>query len=311
MNSNADCVAPVVTVVIPAHNRQSVIGRAIDSVLAQDFAAFELVVVDDGSTDGTARVVDAIDDTRVRLERQAREGANAARNRGVRETTAPLIAFLDSDDEYLPNKLSVVVQAFADRPNLGTLLDSYAIVNPTRHGGQPEDLINPPIDTSEAFLAALFDSNVKARRLRKSTSGMTVRRDVALRAGLFDEGIARRQDMEFLARLAKVARCATTTERLWIKHELPDSITFVGGGFVEASLSIIRQHPEYAAHRTRFAADLVIYLWETIRRGDRQRVADDLRLLAGKLGRAATLRLLGQGLRARLIDARRSAPYNL
>lgn len=297
---------PAVAVVIPVRNRRSVVRRAIESVLRQDFADFELVVVDDGSSDGTAEIVAAIDDPRIRLvEQKAKRGANAARNRGVQETTAPIISFLDSDDEFRPFKLTAVVDEFARQPDLGTLIDSYSIVNPGRYGGQPEDLINPPIATSDAFLAALFDSNVKSRRLRKSTSGMSIRRDIALSAGLFDEHIERRQDMEFLARLAKAGRCATTDKRLWIKHELPDSITFAGGGFVEASLVMVGLHPEYGASRSRFPADLVIYLWETSRRGGYRRAIDDLRTLCRSLGAAATVRLIGQGVRARLIDSRR------
>ena len=177
---------PAVAVVIPVRNRRSVVVRAIESVLKQEFIDFELVVVDDGSSDDTADVVDAILDPRLRLIRQdSASGANAARNRGVAETTAPIVAFLDSDDEYCPDKLAVVVEIFARQPDLGALLDSYAIINPARRDGRAEDLINPPIDTSEAFLRALFDSNVKARRLRKATSGLSVRREVALKAGPF------------------------------------------------------------------------------------------------------------------------------
>ena len=296
---------PRIAVVIPVHNRTLVIQRAIDSVLRQDLTDFELVVVDDGSTDGSADLVAAIPDQRVRLIRQgARHGANAARNRGVRETSAPIIAFLDSDDEFLPHKLSAVIAAFECQPDLGTLVDSYAIVNPRKYGGRPEDLINPVLETSDAFLAALFNSTVKSRRVRKATSGISVRREVALGAGLFDESVERRQDMEFLVRLAKIARCATTDQRLWIKYEQPESISFTGDGFVAATLAMGTAHPEYARNRAYLPADVVIYLWETIKRRRYARVAGDLRQLAHSLGAASTLSLVGRGAWAWLIDPR-------
>ena len=299
---------PAIAVVIPVRNRHTVIERAIDSVLAQGFDDFELVVVDDGSTDGTAERVEAIDNPRLRLIRQDGRGGNAARNRGVAETAAPLIAFLDSDDEFLPDKLASIADLFACQPDLGTLLDSYAIVNPARNGGQPEDLINPAIDDSEVFRAALLTSNTKSRRLRKATSGMTVRREVAVRAGLFDESVRRRQDMEFLLRLADAGRCATTQRRLWIKHETPDSITFTGDGFLAASLHMARRHPDYAAHRTRMPADVVIYLWETARRDGLARVGRELGVFRREIGAAAAAGVVARGLFARLVDARFDRP---
>ena len=302
--TSAETTRPAIAVIIPVRDRRAVIRRAVDSVLAQDFAAFELMVVDDGSTDGTAELVEAIADPRLRLVRQEGLGGNAARNRGVAETTAPLLAFLDSDDEFLPDKLSTVVDMFARQPYLGTLLDSYAIVNPARHGGRPEDLINPAIETSEAFRAALLTSNTKARRLRKATSGITVRREVAAAAGLFDETVRRRQDMEFLLRLADAGRCATTRRRLWVKHETPDSITFTGGGFLAASLHMARHHPAYAAHRTRMPADVVIYLWETARRDGFARVRRELGELRREIGTVAATGVVVRGLFARLVDAR-------
>lgn len=296
-----------VAVVIPVRDRETVVLRAVRSVLAQSFADFEVVVVDDGSSDRTCAAVEAVADPRVRLVRQhARLGANAARNRGVRESSAPLLAFLDSDDEFLPEKLAVLTAVFDAEPGIGAVLDSYAIVNPHRNGGLPEPLVNPRIADSGTFLAALFDSNVKSRRLRKSASGMAMRREAALAAGLFDETVGRRQDMEFLARLAKRTRCVTLDRVLWTKHERSDSITFRGGGFMEATLAMARAHPEYAAARTRLPADVVIYLWETARREGAGRVAEDLRLLVRGVGLSSGARILAAGLRARLVDARRT-----
>src|SRR5512143_913149 len=91
-----------VGVVIPLYNKGTLVRRALNSVLGQTFQNFEVVVVDDGSTDEGPDVVRECSDSRVRLIQQANAGPGAARNRGARETQAPLLAFLDADDEWMP-----------------------------------------------------------------------------------------------------------------------------------------------------------------------------------------------------------------
>ena len=109
---------PLVSVVIPAYNAEAVIGDALRSVFAQTFRDFEVVVVDDGSTDDTVGVLEAIGGG-VRLLRQPNGGPAAARNAGIAVTTAPLIAFLDADDEWLPAKLEMQMAYFAAYPEAG------------------------------------------------------------------------------------------------------------------------------------------------------------------------------------------------
>jgi GT2 family glycosyltransferase len=101
---------PRVSVVIPLYNKEPYIGRALDSVLAQTLAEIEIIVVDDGSADGGAGVVSACRDPRVRLVRQANAGPGAARNRGVREARADLVAWLDADDSWEPDYLAESVR---------------------------------------------------------------------------------------------------------------------------------------------------------------------------------------------------------
>ncbi len=106
---------PLVSVIIPTYNRGWCLSEAIDSVLAQDFQDYELIVVDDGSTDNTREILNGYEHEIIVLQ-QANKGVSAARNRGIAEAGGQLIAFLDSDDVWLPRKLSRQVDFFKLNP---------------------------------------------------------------------------------------------------------------------------------------------------------------------------------------------------
>ena len=103
-----------VSVIIPTHNRADVLGRAIASVLGQTWADFELFVVDDGSTDATPRVLAEFDDPRLTGMHQENKGVSSARNRGIAASGGRLIALLDSDDYWMPDKLEKQVRFMAE-----------------------------------------------------------------------------------------------------------------------------------------------------------------------------------------------------
>jgi len=103
---------PLVSVVIPAYNAEKTIRNAIDSVLGQTMSNLEVIVVDDASTDGTVHAVEAVDDPRVRLLRSRRNsGPSAARNVGVKSAEGYWVAFLDADDEWVPDRLEHLLEA--------------------------------------------------------------------------------------------------------------------------------------------------------------------------------------------------------
>jgi hypothetical protein len=100
---------PRVSVIVPLFNKADYVGRALASISSQSFADFEVIVVDDGSTDGGAEIVAKHGDSRVRLVRQRNSGPGAARNRGIEQSRGLLLAFLDADDEWLPHYLKASI----------------------------------------------------------------------------------------------------------------------------------------------------------------------------------------------------------
>lgn len=110
---------PLVSVIIPTYNRAHLVGDAIESVLSQSFTDLELIVVDDGSIDGTDKVISAFSDARVRCFSQEHGGVAAARNLGIELAFGKLTAFLDSDDLFLPGKLSIQVERLREKPRVG------------------------------------------------------------------------------------------------------------------------------------------------------------------------------------------------
>lgn len=107
---------PLVSVIIPTFNREKMLPGAIESVLRQSFRDFELLVIDDGSTDGTRGYVNSLGDSRIRYLYQANKGVSSARNLGISKSRGEYLALLDSDDEWMPSKLEKQLQALEDNP---------------------------------------------------------------------------------------------------------------------------------------------------------------------------------------------------
>ena len=275
-----------ISVVLPVHNRADVLARAIQSVLDQRLRDFELVIVDDGSTDESVAVAKSFDDPRIKIiELGQNRGGNAARNAGVSAAKAPLIAFLDSDDTYLPEKLEAVVAEFDRRVGLDLLVDSFVKVQPS---GARVVRKNPVIDDRALFRRALF-----TRVLWKATPSITVRREAVLKA-MFDETLRRLQDFDFLIRISEFANCGSTDRVLWVKYWDAKAIS-IQDNMIPANVELVRRHPEYLAdreYRPGIAYILRLSLWRRVKKANFGGAIRDVRQLAVAFGPGQAARLL-------------------
>lgn len=125
---------PRFSVIIPLYNKAPYVRKTVESVIVQTYVDWELIIVDDCSTDGGGDVVANITDSRIRLIRLEKNGGvGAARNRGVSESTSPFICFLDADDWWEPTFLEEMARLIAEFPDAGIYGTNYTIINETKH----------------------------------------------------------------------------------------------------------------------------------------------------------------------------------
>ena len=197
---------PLVSVVMPAYNVAWCIGRAVDSVLAQDFRPCELIVVNDGSTDGTGAVLEGYG-AAITVINQENRGMSAARNAGIRRARGTYVAFLDADDWWLAGKLSRQVELMHGRPEIGF---SSTTVRVEDDDGRLLNLWRCPNGSTE-ILATLFAQNAA---IAGGCSAVMARRDLLDRVGLFDESLRGFEDPDLWMRLAAVSGYACIDETL-------------------------------------------------------------------------------------------------
>jgi glycosyltransferase involved in cell wall biosynthesis len=189
--------SPAISIVLPTYNRREHLPRAISSVLRQTFADFELIVVDDGSTDGTSGFVKEFGDARiVCISLPQNRGQAAARNAGIRAARATLIAFQDSDDEWLGEKLAWQMEILRREPGVAM---TYGDLLRFPLSGAPFTIQAP-----ELARGRLFDN----RPTRYASFGIgiqtcVIRAEVLRRVGGFDERLRCFEDLELFLRITR------------------------------------------------------------------------------------------------------------
>jgi GT2 family glycosyltransferase len=228
---------PRVSVVIPSYNRAHVVHHALASVLGQDFVDLEVVVIDDGSTDGTTERVAGIADPRIRYCRfETNQGIGAARREGVARSRGAIVAFLDSDDLWRPGKLTDVVGILDRQPGVDLLFSDYEDIDHVRNtralgfdltAGVRQGLTVSPLDGDWWQVDAGVAESLLRSNFVGPTSVVVVRKSVFERAGNFRADLGVSEDLEFWWRAAVAggARFAYSTRQLVERNLGRDSIT--------------------------------------------------------------------------------------
>jgi glycosyltransferase involved in cell wall biosynthesis len=273
---------PLVSVIMPTHNRLAYLREAMATVLQQDYAHLELIIIDDGSTDGTQAAMHNFHHPKVHYHALPNRGPAGARNAGLRLAHGSLVTFLDSDDLWEDNKVSAQVRQFQLQPQLGMLATNFKYVDSNRH--PVSDPAKPYGYQIKDFIGDILDIEFPM-----ATSTMMVRRDVFDKVGLFDETLRISEDLD-----------------LWVRIGLAFPVAYL-----DQVLVSIRLHDEHLMRRTpRYQVWMnSAHVLETHRAAIGARVP----LLDAKLARfyanAATLALLAghrvAAIRACLVAMRR------
>jgi glycosyltransferase involved in cell wall biosynthesis len=227
-----------VDVIIPAFNAARYLPFAIESVAAQTFDDWHIVLVDDGSTDNTAEVVAPFLDrfgTKITYIKQINRGVSSARNSAIRAATSEFIALLDADDVWLPCRLEESLKVLAERPEAGlaygllTGIDSEGRIGST-WAGNPKH--------SEGYIAP----HIYMRKVELPSPTITFRRKCVDEVGLFDKTMSVTEDRDLWLRIALRFEVAFVPKVLAYYRASPGSLTTNSQRMLEAQLQFIRKH---------------------------------------------------------------------
>ena len=222
-----------VSVVIPTYNRADVISRAIDSILNQTYKDFEIIVVDDGSTDYTEDVIDSYSDNRLQyIKFDGNNGANAARNEGIKQADGKYISFLDSDDEFTNKHLEKVISTLSksDSKIKGVYVSQVTIEHgEEQFSSSASEILSDPIQVIENYPANGFSS-------------FTFDKKVFKKVGSLDEGLKAFQDREFLIRYLSMYNLLPISDELVLYHTTGDRISSDPGRKISALEVLVEKH---------------------------------------------------------------------
>ena len=254
-----------ISVVMPLYNGRHDVLRAVRSVLNQRVAGIELIVVNDGSTDGGEKIVRDLNDPRIKVIDQENKGVSAARNRGVAEAKGDLVAFLDADDEWKPNFLETIDRLHCDFSACAVFATHYVYRELDGSVRQPI-LRRVPQGEWEGILENYFDVAAHSDPPLWS-SAIAVKKSALLAVGGFPDGIAIGEDLLTWARLAardRIAYSKLQCSEFWLrasvtgfptrKPELPDRV----GSLLVQLISHV--HPEQQADFRHYVA-----MWHRMR----------------------------------------------
>jgi len=217
---------PLVSVIVPAFNCADYIADSVTSALDQDYPNKEIIVVDDGSTDGTLDALSAFEG-RITVIQQQNSGSAVARNTGIKAAKGEFIAFLDSDDIWFPGKLAIQTEYMASHPEIGLVyhrwlvweLDHAGVFPPLSIPEIPADRLAVDSDYSGWIYRQLFNESII-----HTTSAM-LRRELIERAGMFDTELRKGQDYEYWFRISRHTQVSKLKAVLSAYRINPQSVT--------------------------------------------------------------------------------------
>lgn len=225
---------PHISVIIPTYNRASMLGRAIQSVLDQTYRDFELIVVNDCSSDNTEEVVMSFADERIRYIRHpSNKGGSAARNTGISSSRGDYIALLDDDDEWLPNKLEMQVDL------LDRLPEDYGVVYSGYRAEQRGEILG---EYSPIYRGDVYHQMLKGCFIGSPT--ILIRKICFEKAGRFDETLPSCQDWDMWIRLAKYYKFDFIPEVLAVYNIHGDQIKFNPSKYVYGVNKVLAKYRE-------------------------------------------------------------------
>mgnify|MGYP005844005933 CR=1 FL=1 len=228
---------PLISVIVPTHNRGHLIKRAIESILNQTFQDFEVIVVDDGSTDSTEEVIKKINNNKVvYVKHDSNKGASAARNTGIKNSRGKYIAFLDSDDIWLKDKLEKQLNEFnLSSPDTAVVHCGVQYIDYKTQQPLTQWIIREDVNKN------IFNNFGAA----PGTPTMLIRKDALLDVGFFDESIPSHEETELSMRLAKKYKFALVDEFLVLALKNHSQITANPDLFIRGKEIIYEKHKDY------------------------------------------------------------------
>lgn len=185
------------SVIIPLYNKENHIENTLKSVLDQTFDGYEIIIVNDGSTDNGPEIAKNINDSRIRILNQQNQGVSAARNKGIEHSNGTLIAFLDADDYWFPNHLEELSNLYNAFPDCGIYCSRYKIKTTSKHFSTPH--FNGITDDFSGIVSNYFYSN---RPFRVTwTSSLAIPKEIIIKYGGFTVGVTNGQDYELWTKI--------------------------------------------------------------------------------------------------------------
>lgn len=221
---------PTISVIIPAFNAEKTILETIQSIQAQSFKNFELIVIDDGSTDGTLSVLADIDDPRLKVFSYKNGGLPIARNRGIERSTGDFISFIDADDLWKPNKLEKQLEALEKYTDAGVAYSWTAFI---------DENSNFLYAWEPIFFQGYVYPNLLVRNFISSGSNILVRREYIEAAGKFDPQLKSVEDWDYYLRLAALCPFAVVPEYQILYRRSSQAMTSKIDTMESANLTVI------------------------------------------------------------------------